>query len=348
VTYAADGTPKIGKAPAQPALVTYSGYKITVGNKGLTSSNTVNNVTFRAATRVASSAPLRTAPFAPPAVGIACSSSASPPADWSYTVNFITTPYTPATGSYIECPIGQLKVGDSKTFYVYFLAPKAPSPVVSETIEFDWRINYGEGTNDSGGASRTDTQQATVSVGLGTTNPTEVKSAVPSSKQVELFTGDFGIATFDDKWTTTVRIPGGNTVDTTAEIFERQVGPDCFPGFTFCVSSKLTVPLVAVSVQNPLVIILRRDASTIPNGARIRDVVTAGLKYFPDPDNLTNYELIRECRLFPLGESNGIGGITQRCISSYIEFKNNNAPTEQYVADWQLVIDALGNGEIAW
>ena len=116
VTYAADGTAKQGKNQAQPALVTYAAYKISVVNAGIESNNTVNSVLFRAATRIGMAPPPttnRVATYVSPAVGnVTCTASVTPPAGWGYLSSAATVAYTPAPNTYIECAIGQLKVGD--------------------------------------------------------------------------------------------------------------------------------------------------------------------------------------------------------------------------------------------
>lgn len=372
VTYAADGSPKAGKIPAQPALVTYTSYLVTVSNSGTTSSNTVNNITFRAATRIAlQDVPVvagRTAPYQSPAVpvlGTVSCSLATPPADWSYTSGTTTVSYTPASDSYIECPIGQLKAGTSKSFYVYFLAPKAPTPVATEQIppeqiQFDWRLNYGEATNDSGGASRQDSQQASAApVLLGTFNPESVKSSVPPTKKVELFTGTFGIATnylTGDGWTTTITVPSVNATNAKATIDESKAS--CSFGTTVlcAVYSDISVkdgdgntvvfPATnANAATNALIIKLRRDASTIPSGSRLRDAAV----YYA-PDSIANPQVIPDCAVYPLGMPGPDAQPVKRCEvkSARIEYKNNNAPTPDYVGDWEFTIWATENGKYGW
>jgi hypothetical protein len=354
VTYSADGTAKSGKNAAQLPLVTFSSYKVTVRNAGETSNNTVNNVLFRAATRVATATlPVgtRAAPFAAPSTGdVTTCSTAVAPADWSYTTSTTPVLYTPIAGTYIECPIGQLRVGDTKTFFIYFLAPKAPSPLVAESINLDSRLNYAEGANDSAGASRVDTQQGTVSVGLGTFNPTKIKSAVPPNKLVELFTGQYGVATGTDQWTTTIKVPSANTTNAKATIDEPL--PSCTFGTTvLClVSADISITdsndaLVTLPASSPLVFKLRRDASTIPSGSRIRDAVVT-YQGNTDPNPLP----LPDCGVYPLGSTGPDAQPVKRCEvrSARIEYKNNNAPTSEYVGDWEFTVQATENGKYSW
>lgn len=379
VTYAADGTAKQGKNQAQPALTTYAAYKVYVENLGIASSNTVNNVVFRAATRIGMAPPpttTRVATYAPPLVGnVVCNASATPPTDWGYVVDTTTTLYTPAPNTYLECSIGQLKVGDSRSFTVYFLVPKAPDPFMAETLAFDYRLNFAEGANDSTGASRTDTKQATVTVGLGTFNPTLVKSAVPPAKQVQLFTGKFGVPivtgtpSTDDAWATSVVVPSTNQKAARAVINEPPgLLPqyNCYSAFPNCVTSELSIvddagAKVQFPSTSPLKLTLRRDATTIPSGAKIRDAVLQGaVKYFP----VIGYDVnnnsapiygspipVFECSRYPLGAAHpetGTNPPVERCITTYVEYKNNNAPTADYVGDWELNLDAINNGKYAW
>jgi len=305
---------------------------------------------------------------------VTCTTSATPPTDWGYVVDTTTTLYTPATDTYIECSIGQLKVGASKSFTVYFLTPKAPDPFVAETLAFDYRLNFGEGASDSTGASRTDTKQATVPVGLGTFNPALVKSAVPPSKEVRLSTGKFGVPIVtatpptDDAWATSVVIPSANQKAAKAIINEppgQLPAFNCFSAFPSCVTSELSIVddegvKVLFSIAKPLKITLRRNATTIPSGAKIGDAVAQGaVRYFPvtgyDVNNVPIYALtpiyVFACSSFPLGTAHphtGMNPPVERCITTYMEYKNNNAPTADYVGDWELNMDATDNGRYSW
>jgi len=122
-----------GQDTSATCMVTYTSYLVTVSNSGITSSNTVNNITFRDrhTDRVArcacgcrSDGPLP----------IACGTRArhcvlllaTPQVTGAITRNQRRSLTRRRRTDYIECPIGQLKAGTSKSFYVYFLAPKAP------------------------------------------------------------------------------------------------------------------------------------------------------------------------------------------------------------------------------
>jgi len=119
-----------------------------------------------------------------------------------------------------------------------------------------------------------------------------------------------------------------------------------------CVTSELSIvddagQKVLFTIANPLKITLRRDATTIPSGAKIRDAVLQGaVKYFPligyDANN--NNEpvygspvTIFECSRYPLGTAHpetGTNPTVERCIKSYVAYKNSDAPTADYVGDW--------------
>ena len=89
---------------------------------------------------------------------------------------------------------------------------------------------------------------ATVTIGLGTFNPTVLKSAVPPATQVQLFTGAFGVpivsTTSTDPWATSVIVPSANQKAARVVINEPPalLPPfNCYSAFPSCVSSELSI-----------------------------------------------------------------------------------------------------------
>jgi hypothetical protein len=219
---------------AEPPLLTYAAYEVTVTNN---SKNVLNNVRLQGTTSVTGIGVTAIARF-DSSVGLAC------------------LPVEPLRTT-INCTIGQLRSeGGSASFVVIFEAP-----AVGEGIKFNWDAYYSEGSNDSGAHLDQNTGEAFTS--LGTPIDTYVSSYVLPNGTV--YTGGTGIATPLDPWTTTV------TVSSTAkaEITESKVSVSCSPNPEYCLVSALNIPGTFTS----MLITLRRDATTIVKGAKIANVV---------------------------------------------------------------------------
>jgi hypothetical protein len=288
-------------------LATYAAYQISVVNN---STNVINDVRFDAGATVLT--PGETATFKE-SIGAGCGA-------------------TNAAATAISCALGQLRGGGGRSdFVLIFNAPiAAAAPLAGDRIDLNWTVAYGEGPNDSGGASHTDTQSGLQSTLLGTPIATEVLSYVPTAGAT-LFTGVSGVATAGDPWTTTVRVP----VAVRAELIEAIVPDSCSPDYLLCVSSKLTIP--GSFVASKLLITLRRDVTTIRNGAKIEN---ATLTYYPDDGGPPSD--ISACQA---GQPNAT---VKRCISHRKVYTKKNSPSADYEGDWEFGIDATENGRIFW
>jgi hypothetical protein len=340
VTFSADALAKQNRNQGDvPAQSNYVGFKVTV-DYGTGTTNTVNNVVLRAASYIdlkPTDPAIASATYADVAnIGdgkAATCRTVTPPANW-WSPDAGSSYYTFAAGTYIECSIGQLKPGDRSEFIVYFNVPKAPEGATSGSfpIQFLSRLSYAEGTNDSTGASRTDTQefrpQPFTTLGFGVNNdPTKASTSVPPNKSVALYTG-LGVARPLDPITTIIQIDSTNTTATKAQIEEGfRTGP-CTTATT-CVRSDITIEGFSTIPTKPLIITLRRDASTIlDTSAKIKD---AKLYYYPDPLG-AYYEEIRVCAGGPLN-GDVILGVTinpqnppetlKRCIWDRKEYGNS-------------------------
>lgn len=294
---------------AVPALPTRAAYEITITNR---SNNVVNEVRFAASTTVQGAA--TTAPYAE-SIGLACAGT---------------------TATATSCSIGKLLgKGDRSSFVLVFNAPTAGS-----SITLNWTASYGEGPKDSTGASHRDTQTGNVLTPLGTPTATEVKSYVSTSGGT-LFTGQTGVATFLDPWTTTVQVPSFAR----AEVVETLNPQSCSADYKVCVTSTLTIP----GSFAYLTIILRRDASTIQPGANIANAV---LRYEPGATDASGNFVpsgppvdIQSCDLLPDRVPNAT---TKRCLDYRKLYDFTNSPTFEWKFDWEFGLRALENGRISF
>jgi hypothetical protein len=295
---AVSGTETVSNS--RPPLITYMAFKVDVVNN---STNTINNVRLVGSTSVAA------ASFVPSS-GLNCA--------------------TTTGANVIECPIGQLRGSGAGTssFVVVFQAPPTGT-----SVDFNWTLYYGEGSNDSGGAAHVDTTIGVASVALGTPSTTKLKTYVPPGGGT-FYTG-LGVATPDDRWTTTVDVP----TPTTAEVTESTLLSTCAPDLLTCEVSDLSIP----GTFPLLTITLRRDASTIAKGAKISSakIYYTGSVAAPIPGPLYPYDVLpcTDTTYGPLPQP----GIP--CIHTRTEFTKKTAPTPDWVGDWEFVIWAKTNGK---
>ncbi len=311
VTTSALATPVTYSRPAAtPALPTWVAWKVTVANNGR---NVVNHITFAGATTVLT--PGETASFLT-AEGLGGAS-----------VSCTTT--NPAQTA-VSCDLGTLRSGgDAVSFVLIFKGPVAvAAPLPADRIDFAWQATYAEALNDNTGAARQDTQTGLAApVALGTPLATKVQSTVPRSGGT-FFTGNTGVATAADPWTTTVAVPGRLTY-TTALIEEFIDANSCSADLLTCNLSSLTIPGSFSFLQ----ITLRRDTTTIKSGAKISN---AKVYYAADG---VNFAEVPNCA------DSGGPYIGQPCIAARTAYTRKNAPSVEWEGDWEFVIRALDNGQ---
>lgn len=308
---AAPPTVTFSRPFASPTLPTYAAYKVTIANNG---ANTLNNVVFTGSTAVALvNGPSSSAPFFQ-SDGLVCQPAPGDPTS-------------------IACLIGQLRAGgDSRTFTVLFSAPvQGILPAPADAVNFNWAFNYAEGPNDNPGSAHQDTQLGTTTTALGTPTASEVKSFIPASGGL-IFTGSDGVARSGDPWTTTVTIP----VTAQASIVEQPAAGSCTPDVPNCDLSSLAIPGLALPADGPyLEVVLRRDAATIKPGAKISNAV---IRYTPDVGPEID---VIACTLMPLGQP----GVDQPCLVSKKAYTKKNAPSADWIGDWEFIIRARKNGQ---
>ena len=248
---------------ATPALKSYIGYTVAIGNGG---GNTINHIRFTGTTSVAAAD--EAAEFDPTAtVGATCAADLNPPG-------------APANARTITCTVGagQLAAGQPfPTFAVFFKAPvKGGAPLTTpDTVSFSGTTYYAETNSGGNPLPNSALAWSTGPVTLGTNNPTLVRSAVTKNGGT-LFTGK-GNGT--DIFSTSVVVPPVATY-TTARIEQSTFTTGC-TNFTTCYASQLTIPPIpgTIAFTPYLTIVLRQDATNIKPGTRIESVL---IEYLPD------------------------------------------------------------------
>ena len=340
------------------ASTTQAAYQVDIVNN---STNVLNDVRFTARTRI---------------------DPAASPTGTRY-VEDSSAQCGPAPGSQTQltCSFGQLRgarqAGQNGVgFIVVFEAPSTGAKLF-----LDWSATYQEGATDNNGSSSptNDSQNSdepgkavfTKLVPSAEANDRELHSYFAASTGALLFTNT-GVPSgppSTDGWTTTVRIPTGQKGE--ARIVERSEAASCSPVIPECVSSAVSIPGVFEDSKPTdadvrfLIITLRRDASTIPNGAQISK---APLFYEPgriDDNDEFQPQFPGDSR-FPvrLKLCSDIGGAPslplppdlppdqaaqqKRCIKSFQAYPTNNKAPPGLQGDWEWVIWAIENGRISF
>ena len=209
------------------------------------------------------------------------------------------------------------------------------APSAGDSVDFTWTNYYSEGSNDSGAHADTN-GPFTTSVELGTPVVTELKTYVPSFGGT-FYTGG-GVAKIGDLWTTTLNVRKAAKVEVLEESSSIPVAPDLLSLET----SDVSIPDVTFDDAAPLIIWLRRDASTIAKGAKISSakIYYTGSLPAPIPGPLYPYDVL-PCTDKTYGDLPKPG---IPCIKARTEFTKKTAPSPDWVSDWQFEIWAKTNG----
>ncbi len=273
----------------------------------------------------------------------------------SATNDFCTV--TNAERTSIDCNVGALALGASKTFTVTFTAPTSGT-----NISFAWTAVFDNGT--SPGNSNGDA--GTAPMGLDPIDPAKVTSVVPADVAVTFFTGG-GVATgplclslpcAGDNWVTRIKVPS-SSLATTGIVEEFLNATFCAQAGNLltCNTSDLSIPGATFGVpgarplRDPLTgasqfleITLLRDASTIARGAKIDSAVV----YYRKLDTDT-FQPVADCA----DTTNGVLPQPGRPCEDRAQRKaypSKSRPKDPPVpagfeGDWQFVIYAHDNGK---
>ncbi len=327
---------------------TQAAYRVDIVNQ---STNVLNDVRFTASTRVFPSATLVRTPYVED-----------------------TSDQCAASQNVLNCSFGQVRGSgqpgqNGRSFIVVFDAPFS-----GERLFLDWSATYKEGTSDSSGNPPNNDTQSSTDPGKAVFT-TLVSSEAVSDKQLRsYFAAATGALLFtstavpkgppsEDTWTTSVRIPSGTAGE--ARIVEDSEPASCNPVIPTCVRSAVNVPGSFVDAtptdgdQRFLVITLRRDASTIPNGAQI---AKSPLYYEPgsidangvfQPSGSTQVQLklcadIGGAPSLPTAGSPLDPEQQKRCIKSFQAYPKNAKAPPGLEGDWEWIIWAIENGRISF
>lgn len=331
---AVPGVVTVSRPADSPPSVFFAGYEVRIVNN---SKNTLNHVRFVANTVVKVPDPLVAGQFEPLA-------GASAPFVEAIGATCLAVAGNPGA---IECKLGTLRSRGGTTaaspFTLLFRSPAAGA-----IIELNWQGFYAEGTRDSLGASHGDgTDLGRTVTLLGTPTPLEVRTYVPTGGG-SFFTGS-GVATKADKWTTTVSVPRAAL----AEVVESVSAQSCSADYNLCVESALRIPGQFAYLE----VTLRRDVSTL-----VKRFDKYGVATFPD---IANAVLYYQSEVFdaslgwlPVGTPVPINacdaatglpaGTDRRCVFSRRQYSSADAPTPEWLGDWEFVVRALENGRMSW
>lgn len=243
----------------------------------------------------------------------------------SATASFAGSTGTPVcsapTVTSVDCQIDSLPGGGGVlTFTVAF-----SSPAAGDHIDFEWRSFFDE--SGTGGA---DDNIGTETIALIAANPDSVSTFLVAGESTVRTGSSGGTATNTDQFTTTVVVQAA-AQGTTAAVLEAIDPESCAPDLVTCFTSTITIPST-----NGLEITLRRDASTIANGAKIANAVV-----FYYATALSAPFLVPACIV-------GLPQLGMPCIESRTAYPKRNTkrtPVEAgYEGDWQFVIRAVDNG----
>jgi hypothetical protein len=317
-------------------LVTYIGFKVEISNQ---TPNTINEVRFDGATSIGVSytyvgpatTPTPTKDDTQDSTRVALYDSASGTTACSLGANLYS----------VRCSFRQLKGQESRAFLVFFRAPAAsefplstdPNFSGSDHVSFDGQTVYAEGQNGNNPLNNSVDDWPVVQVPLGTSDPTEMKSGVPS-KGGRFFTGQSGVPNGTDKFATTIVVPQ-SAFNTTAEIVEGATTVEsCSNYMNTCYGVQLGVPGTFSSASGYLTIILRLDALNIKSGTKIGSI---SLRY--QPDGSTDTFTIGLCG--SNGPQNDIP-----CIQSTTAYKNNYRDNPELSGDFEWVLINTKNGRL--
>ena len=267
-------------------------------------------------------------------------------------------------GRNIDCDVDLaghlLPPGGVASFYAVVRAP-----VIGSLIDFRWNARYGAGSAERliDGSTATALQAA---------GGDSVSAYVPRAGAT-LLTGTEAVPTGDDRSTTRLTVAPQDSTAIIASIAEDDNGGNSCSPHVQCFGATITVlkaqtqkkASVGDGLRSLLLIVLRRDASTLLKGLRIRDAVIFyqeipaiggggtpvrdcvinGIYRPPTP----NEPCIRERREYPRkhGQKRDDDRRPGAHYSDDRERPGKNAPTSDLSGDWEFIIEAFDNGRFA-
>ena len=327
-------------------LTTYAAYKVSITN---ISGNTTNAVVFTAATDVS---------------GDLTSTNGDAGAQAAYVETLPGSACSPGGtvgGTSVQCNYAQMQNGANNSFVLIFATPALTAAdhwANSAAINLTWTLDYASGNSSSTPSSLycNGTQAspppctATVSTGLITTLTTDILSGLTS--YIPSFGGSFytgnGVSALSSSLPATsqtkLTVPTAEAL-TTAQVQQYIDAGGLTSATTTTNRTYVTVPNGNALFQQFVTIELRRDASTIANGAKIANAVVL-YSHSADVNNTDpNVDPTIVFNPLPPCPTGGVPTSTAPvCVYSRTEFTKKNAPTTDDIGDWLFVIHALENG----
>ena len=331
-------TVSVGRA----GLTTYAAFTVSIKN---TSGNTNNSIRFGGSAEVSGDF------TAPPTNG-----DAGATATYVETIpKSACTPTTPG-GTTVQCNFAQMKAGASNSFVVIFAAPTLAAAdhwADNAKINFSWTFDYASG-NSSGTPSSLLCNGTQVAPPCAATNSTALVTTQSNAILEGFLTyiPSFGGTFFTGNGSSALGPVGTNlrptaltklTVPTGQNLTTVQVDVTVALGGLTGDTTTTNTAIVTVPNNDQLfgsyaILELRRDASTIANGAKIQNAVVSY-----SHDDAGTPEPLLAC------PTNGIPTLTAPvCLFSRTEFTKRNAPTPDDIGDWLFVVRALENGRFVY
>lgn len=320
-------------------LMTYAAYRVSITN---TSGNTNNAIRFNASTAVSGDL-------------TATATDAGAVAPY---VEAIGTKACTGSGSAVVCNFPQMKSGANNSFVLLFSAPAlaaADNWADNAAISLSWAFDYASGAS-SGTPSSLLCNGQQIAMPPCTASETTALITTVTDKILEGFVTyipSFGGTFFTGNGTSVLPPIGTNLRPTAAAKITVPAGQKlstalvdvsvALGGLTGDTTTTIT-GLVQVPNNDQLfakfaVMELRRDASTITNGAKIAN---AAVLYSHDETNPTFNPL-------PACPASGVPSLSAPvCLFSRTEFTKKTAPTLDDIGDWLFVVHALENGVSRW
>lgn len=322
-------------------LTTYAAYKVSITNS---SGNTNNAIRFEAGSIV-------TGDLTDGTVSGVDAGAAAP------YVEAIGTTACTGSGSSVVCNFPQMKAGANNSFVLIYSAPKLADAnywAENAAINLAWSFDYASG-NSSGTPSSLlcDGVQIPAPPCTGseaTALITTVSDSILSGfiTYIPSFGGSFftGSGSVLPPSGTNLRptaalkltVPTGQQL-TTAQVDVVVTAGGLTSATTTTNTATVQVPNNEQLFTGYATVELRRDASTISNGAKIANAVVS----YSHDDIAPTLNPLPNC------PASGVPTASAPvCIYSRTEFTRKNAPTPEDVGDWLFVLRALENGVSRW
>ncbi len=332
----------------RPDAPSFASYQITIRNN---SHSTLSHVRFRGTTDVAGPG---VAPFINPNV-----SETGVVLDPNPVVVSSGKVACTIESESIECTVGHhgyLSRGSVASFNAVVRVPVAGSK-----IEFDWKLRYGSGYSERSISGSTVTTLQAASA--------DSVSAYVTRAGATLSTGDEAVPTAGDPSTTRLTVaPEDSTAIIASIVEDNNGGNSCSPhvkcfGHTVTVLNAQTQDKASLGdgLRKLLVVVLRRDASTLKKGAKIEHAVVF---YQVIPAIGGGGTPVRACKVHGYYTP---PGPNDPCIRERREYRKkhghghghdhhddgdrnspghsgHNAPSSDLSGDWEFIIEAFDNG----